>query len=352
MATLSLKELKEENEAVEVDEQKPVDVEAEADALEEHLESEDETQDAAEEETADEEKEEVSDKDDKESGEKPDEVEDWMKSDDEPDKEPEIDNNIARNIRLKATAKAERKSNAEIEELKSQIQRMQSGAQPQTHGLTMPNRDDYLDKDDPDAAFLIALSEYSGQKSIADVTATQQQAELKRQQDASKAAIEKNVDSHYEAAATLLSKSNISQDSYSAADLNVRTMVEGLYPEAGDALVDAFISKMGAGSERVMYNLGINKNRLAEFKQTLVNDPTGLDAAVFLGGLNAQLNKNVKRRSSAPPPAKHVQGDAKTSSSERALKKVYDAAEKKGDSQGAYNARKKARADGLDVSKW
>jgi len=120
-----------------------------------------------------------------------------------------------------------------------------------------------------------------------------------------------------------------------------------MYPDAGDALVDAFISKVGDGSERVFYNLGINKTNLGKFRETLVNDPTGLDAAIYLGGLNKTLNKTVKRKSSAPAPA-----DGKSDVKGKAYKKKYDAAHEKNNPQAAYNAKKAAREAGVDVSDW
>jgi len=343
MSTLSLKQLKEENEAEETPVEEVNEIDAEADALEEHIESEDEPTDEVTGET-----------DDEPKDDEPAEVEAFMDTgEDEPEKEV-VSNDAARSIRISATLKADRKNEAELTRLRDENSQLRAGqTQAPTHGLTMPNRDDYLDQDDPETSYIMALHEYNNKKTQADNTANQQANDLKVQQDASKAAIESNVVKHYDAAAKLLEGSKITQDSYTAADLNVRKMVEGLYPDAGDALVDAFISKMGAGSERVMFNLGINKNRLAQFRESLVGDPTGLDAAIFLGGLNKELNKNSKRRSSAPPPAKHAKGDAKGgSSAERAIKKVYDAAHKKNDSQSAYNAKKKAKASGVDVSNW
>jgi len=352
MNTLSLKALKEENAALEekpVEEVETPEIDAEADALEEHIESTDDVDKPVD----------NADEDDVKKDDEPkDEVEEWLKTGDEDDNKedkPDIDNGVARSIRLRATAKAERKSNAEIERLQAENERLRT-AQPasDTTGLQTPNRDDYLDKDDPDTAYLNALSEFNTNKQIASITASQQVEDQKRQQAAQKQVIESNVNKHYDAAAKLIEGSNISEDSLRSADLNVRRMVEDLYPDAGDALVDAFISKVGAGSERVFFNLGINKTRLNQFRETLVNDPTGLDAAIFLGGLNKELNKAGKRKSSAPAPAQHVQGDAGASvtSKERALKKKYAEADKKGNAQESYNARKAGRAAGYDVSKW
>jgi hypothetical protein len=109
---------------------------------------------------------------------------------------------------------------------------------------------------------------------------------------------------------------------------------------------------LGEGSEKVNYYLGRNKAALAKFQNLLMTDKTGIQAAVFLGQEKQRLTKITKPRSNAPKPATEIRGDEIVTGAAGRYKKKYYAAHKKGDTQSAYNAKKEARAAGVDVSKW
>lgn len=120
----------------------------------------------------------------------------------------------------------------------------------------------------------------------------------------------------------------------------------------GDAIVDSLIASLGKGSEKVMYNLGVNKARLGELQQRFEEDPTGVKASIYLGQLNAELSSPRKKTTSAPAPAPQVNGDKAEKADVKALRKEYQNADKRGDLQARFNARRKARQAGIDTTNW
>jgi hypothetical protein len=77
-----------------------------------------------------------------------------------------------------------------------------------------------------------------------------------------------------------------------------------------------------------------------------------MKAAVYLGQEKQRLTNPIKPRSNAPAPASGVKGDEAIGGAANKFKKEYDAAAKKDHPQNMYNAKKKARAAGVDVSDW
>jgi len=109
---------------------------------------------------------------------------------------------------------------------------------------------------------------------------------------------------------------------------------------------------MGEGSEKVLYYLGRNQAALNKFQSLLAADKSGMKAAVYLGQEKQRLTNPIKPRSKAPDPASEIKGDEATRGAANKFKKTYDAASKKDHPQDMYNAKKAARAAGVDVSEW
>lgn len=282
------------------------------------------------------------------------EQEAWQKSDDDAHEKKYTRGDIGR-AKFKLRGKLDKKHTAETESLQTRIKELESTQQLAPKGLTTPRRDDFLDEKDPDEAFLIALSKYNTDKATAEFTASNQAQQVSTQRAVATQKINTDVDANYDRAEKLIEKSGIGREKYQAADLRVRNMMERLYPEAGDALVDAFISKMGAGSEKVMFNLGVNTAKLDEFEGLLKGDSTGIDAAIWLGKLNEQLTTPAKRKSNAPAPAKPMKGDKVINQSMKSMKAAYKKAADSGDMQQVFNIRRKAKAEGVsqkEVNTW
>lgn len=214
--------------------------------------------------------------------------------------------------------------------------------------LVKPKKDDF----DTDEEFDVALDKYNDDK----LEDTYKRNRLKEQQDEANRKAHENlteaVDGHYERAAELIEKSGIKPKIYQAADATVRKAVESITPNLGDLIVDQVISILGDGSEKVMYFLGRNKAALNKFQSLLSSDPSGMKAAVYLGQEKQRLANPIKPRSNAPDPLTGIKGDTPITGAEARFKKKYDSAHSKNDLQSAYNAKKEARAAGVDVSKW
>jgi hypothetical protein len=85
----------------------------------------------------------------------------------------------------------------------------------------------------------------------------------------------------------------------------------------------------------------------------LVEDPTGLRATMYLGQQRERLLNNTRRMSKAPAPGKKVKGDAApTSAKAKSLLKKRKAAQAVGNLQAAYDIKKQAKQQGIDVSTW
>jgi len=158
------------------------------------------------------------------------------------------------------------------------------------------------------------------------------------------------VDQHYTEAVKLSEEVGISAEAYHAADLNVREMIDSLYPGSGDVITDAFIASLGKGSAKVFYSLGINAERREKFKTLLQDDTSGIAAGMYLGGLKKDLTA-TKRKSTAPAPADDIKAEGKIIKPEQAQKN-YDAAHKKGDFNLAYNIKADAKEAGVDTKQW
>jgi len=282
------------------------------------------------------------------------ETEDWMQSDDhESQAEKKYSGTDIGAAKAKVRAKAEKKleeKDGEIEKLKADIEALKRV--PKSEKLVRPKRDDFDDHNDPDEAYEDALLDWSGKRDAAERQANQAgEATASNQREATEN-INKAVDQHYEDAVVLAEKSGISADAYHKADLTVRQMFESIFPKAGDATMDAIIANLGKGSDKVMYNIGVNSTRRTELKDILLSDKTGLKAMGYLGNLKGELNAPSKRKTNAPKPAANATGDANTSGKFSAAEKKYNAAHKGGNAQEAFNLKRAAKKAGCDTSKW
>lgn len=239
---------------------------------------------------------------------------------------------------------------SEKEALEARVKALESGraATPATGAAEKPQRDSF----ETDEAFFEALADWkiatNSASQHAETEREKQQRKIREYEEQTSEA----VDQHYTRAVTLAEKSNITPEMYQAADLRVREMAEEVFPKAGDEIVESLIATLGEGSEKVMYNLGVNTARRNKLRDLLKQDQTGLRAATYLGQLKGELNPPGKKRTQAPAPAADPTGDSKTTESFKALKAKYTAAHNKGDSQAAFNARREAKQAGADVSNW
>ena len=282
--------------------------------------------------------------------------ESWMLDDEgkAPDPEKKYTDTDAKHIRQKYKGKINDLKD-ENEELRRQIETAPRG-QKQITGQNVdtsikePARADFKD----DMAYLEARQDYKMEVHAAEQETRHQSQQVHQKQTEAKQNLTKAVDAHYMRADQLVTQSGIAPEKYQQADTIVRQALDSVFPEAGDGVVDSLIARMGEGSEKVIFNLGVNAARRTELLQHLRDDPSGIAAAVFLGDLKGKLAAPAKRQSQAPAPGKgNLNGDGKgEGGKKRALLKKYREAHKKNDGQSAFNAKKEAKALGIDVSKW
>ena len=340
----TLEELKKENEKVE--EQAKLKAE-EAEELEENLDD----ADSEEEEDADDNEENLDDDEDEEDDKDKEKdkkavVEPWMDPVDPDKKEDKDFVPVGAHVEMKNKLRGRlSEKDEELEKLKAENAKLKVGQRKEPK--VRPDPKDFTDQ----AKFDAALNDFKDW----EVTDRMRRVRIKDDQDAkqkeAKKVLTENVDKHYDRAATLLTKSGISPELFKNTDQKVRKTVEALMPGMGDVVTDSLISTLGKGSEKVMYYLGVNETALNKFQSLLVSDPTGLQAAVYLGQEKQRLTIQTKNRSNAPAPAKQAKGD-QPKGSERGLKRKYDAAHKKGDLQTAYNLKQQAKKAGVRTSVW
>lgn len=283
------------------------------------------------------------------------ETEDWMKPDDDQTSssngEKKFGDTDIAAAKRKLRAKLEAKHESEAEKLKQRIKELEQ-RQGQQPDLQKPKREDFYDKPDPDEAYAEAVAEWKWEQKNAESQAERAAREAERQRLERLQEVSQGVDSHYTRAVKLAEESGISAEMYQSADFRVRQAVDAVFEGAGDSITDALIANLGEGSERVFYNLGVNKARLSQLQDLLKTDRTGIKAAVFLGSLKSELTAPQKRKSNAPKPAPVAEGDAAQSNRAKALKSKYDKAHAAGDSQAAFNAKREARQAGVDTNQW
>ena len=333
----TLEELKAENAAAEEMETEAPQVEeevAEAKAVEEETEEQEE---AAE--TSESEAEET-------------DTEAWMQVDEQTSDSEDLTVPVAThaNVRkkLKGTIKEQ---NSEIEQLKAEIEALKGGVsqKPVQTNHNMPKRPTLEQFDYDEDKYSAAMDNWYEAKIEAKLNATTQQATQETKKQQAEQAIQSAVDRHYENAEKLIEQSGIAPDLYRQADVSVRQAIEEVRPGQGDLVTDFVISVLGEGSERVMYNLGVNKSKLQKLQADLATDPSGMKAVAYLGRLSAELMPK-QRKSNAPPPSRQINGDATSGDPAKSYLKKYKAAGN--DVQKRFNIRREAKKAGVDVKNW
>jgi len=334
MTAKTLEELKRENAEAETQV-----VEAEIEEVEEPEEIEQEPEYTE----SDDDQEDDQDEDEEDEG-----TEAWMKSEKQgSQKDAKFTSSDIAAAKRKLKAKLEQKD-SELEELKAEVERLRSGQVPvQTIAAPKPRREQFLNADDPDEAYAEALVDWKLSNTI-------QQANSRAQQQQAVQALNAGVDRHYKAAAELVAEHGISEDVYRQADEAVKRAIDAVMPRQGELVTNQLINFLGEGSEKAMFYVGRNPNKLLAVQQALREDPSGIKAAMMLGEIKASVSMPKKATQKAPAPAKRIQGDApvKGSALAKKLQKQYSQAHKSGNIQAAFNARKQAKKAGLDVSDW
>jgi len=266
----------------------------------------------------------------------------------ETDEEPLDDVPATTHIRVKQKLKGQlRESNEELEALKQEVADLKK-ARESLPVLKRPKEDDF----ETDEEYETAKDKYENdlaQQRYDRIEAERKQAEFAKKQLES---VSVAVDDHYTRADEFVKKYSIPEDKFKKADLSIKKAVESVMPGRGEVIVNHIISVLGEGSEKVLFHVGAKSEKLHKLQSLLLEDNTGMKAAIYLGEQKGILTNPIKRTTRAPIPTPKLKGDDITGSNGAALKKAYDKAHKAGRLQEAYNAKKAARAAGVNVSTW
>ena len=283
------------------------------------------------------------------------EVPAWMKSEEQTSQDGDqvpVKTHVAMKHKLKARAK---EAENELEELRRQVEQLRStpasGVQPPP--VTAPiSRPKLVDFDYDDDKYNEALDDWIESKMTEKLSSFQTKNRETEQQTQQQQRLESSVNQHYERAAKLVEDGLLTAEEYHDSDSMVRRRLDTVTSGNGDTVTDTLLSVLGEGSEKVIVALSRNPSYMMELERELNDDKTGSKALVYLGSLKNQFNSTNNRVSRTPRPAKKIKGDASTSSSEKGAKKAYLAAHKKGDRQAAFDIKRKAKQDGLNVREW
>lgn len=274
----------------------------------------------------------------------------WLKPEEDEPQGERVNDHEAKLIRQKWKGQA-RQKDAENAELRQKLAELEKKISTPTIQPTKekPKREAFK----TDAEYTSALVTYEIEIGQQRVLSERQAEEIAQRKAQHKLKLDADVEAHYIRAAALSEKSKISDQTYKAADTAFRNACESVYPDLGDNIADTLISSLGAGSEKVTYNIGISPARQAKFIQLLKDDPSGIKAASFLGELKHSLNAPVKRESKAPAPPEKIQGDkAGGKGGAEKLRKDYQAAHAKHDIQKALDIKRAAKQRGLSTKGW
>lgn len=249
-------------------------------------------------------------------------------------------------------ARLEKQHQSELDQMRAQLEELRNKSVVQ-QPTSKPKPEQFYDQDNPDEAYMEALTDWKLNERLATQQAGHQQYEQQRKQLEAHQKISSSVDQHYERAAVLAAASDITPELYQSTDRRVREAIQGVFGgESGEHVTNALIANLGEGSEKVMYKLGISPKHLAELTAKLRDDPNGLQAAIYLGKLSAELTTATRKRSNTPAPATNVQGDANTTDLSRTFLRRYQEAHKRGDTQAAYDIRSEAKGKKINVNSW
>jgi hypothetical protein len=276
-------------------------------------------------------------------------IEPWMRCDDQTSQKDEtvpVSDLIKMRQKLKGKNQDQKQ---EIEELKTEIKNLKANApQPVVSAAAKPKREDFLDADDPEEAYIDALSDWK----ISQSAAIESQRKQRKQQEKAQAEVQKRVDDHLERAAKLCSDHKLSTDIYLSADSKFRDAVNSAFPEAKEnAMPDAIISQIGDGSEKLVMYIGNSERRSGELQSALMRDPSGLAAMRLIGKWESEIQVPKTRVSKAQKPAVRVKpGESADVSS--GLRKKYQSHHDKGNAQKAFEVKRAAKAQNIDTSNW
>lgn len=277
------------------------------------------------------------------------ETEEWLKSD-STQAVP-----LAKHVELKHKLKARlSEKDDEVAQLKAELEQLRAGGvmnqQQQPAPMKFPKLSDF---DYDEDKYAEAVNKYSSDFFEAKLNSHNSSNQAKQQQELVNKQKQAALEQHYERAESLVKANKMSAETYSNAELKFR---QGLHQITGngDQIADEIIARLGEGSAKVVAHFGVNDSAMANLKDMLQSDPTGLKAAVYLGQLEAKFSGIATNKlSKAPAPDSEVKASAPAGAATlESMRKAYQAASRAGDTQKAFDLKRKAKASNINTNNW
>ncbi len=277
-------------------------------------------------------------------------TEDWLKEDSAEEEKKQSDlvpAAVLAETRRKLRGQVSEKD-AEIQRLKSELDQVKaSPAATSAQDLDLEIALESWEYEGENyARYKAELDARNARKIMQAESARAQQAQQIEQQQRE---IAEQFNQHYDRVEALVASGKITVEKYKAAEAIVVEKLNQM-TGAGEAVMKKFVASIGAGSEKVITHLGTNGAAQQRLEQELKRDPSGIAAAIYLGGLREKFNSTpVNKPKTAPTPDVPLTGKAPVTSSHY---KAYEKAVAKDDPTAMLEAKRNARAAGIDTSKW
>lgn len=285
-----------------------------------------------------------------EGGEAEEPEEDWLKEDGAEEEKKQSDlvpAAVLAETRRKLRGQVSEKD-AEIQRLKSELDQVKaSPAATSAQDLDLEIAlESWEYEGDNYARYKAELDARNARKIMQAESARAQQAQQIEQQQRE---IAEQFNQHYDRVEALVASGKITVEKYKEAELKVVEKLDQM-TGAGEAVMKKFVASIGAGSEKVITHLGTNGAAQQRLEKELKRDPSGIAAAIYLGGLREKFNSTpVNKPKTAPTPDVPLTGKAPVTSSHY---KAYEKAVAKDDPTAMLEAKRAARGAGIDTSKW
>jgi small-conductance mechanosensitive channel len=278
-------------------------------------------------------------------------TEDWLKEDgaDEEEKKQSDLVPAAKHAEMRRKLRGEvSEKDAEIQRLKSELDQVKaSPAASNAQDLELEIAvESWEYEGDNYARYKAELDARNARKIMQAESAHAQQVQQIEQEQRE---IAEQFNQHYDRVEALVASGKITVEKFKAAEANLLAKLDQM-TGAGEAVMKKFVAGIGAGSEKVITHLGTNGAAQQRLEQELKRDPSGIAAAIYLGGLREKFNSApVNKPKTAPAPDVALKGKAPATSSHY---KAYEKAVAKDDPTAMLEAKRDARGAGIDTSKW
>lgn len=239
---------------------------------------------------------------------------------------------------------------AENERLKAELELLSAmGAANSPNDLALEIAVESWEYDGDTTAYARYKAELDARNARKIMQAESARAQQAQQIEQQQREIAEQVDQHYDRVAKFVASGKMTAEKYTAAEANVIDRLNNL-TGSGEAVMKKFVAGLGQGSEKVITHLGLNSAAQQRLEQELKRDPSGIAAAMYLGGLRDRFESApVNKPKTAPTPDVPLNGKAPATSSHY---KAYEKAVAKDDPTAMLEAKRAARGAGIDTSKW